>query len=506
MKKHTIFCLFIIAVLFGSCNGSDLDYKFEDDHNKIEDPNLIAQKDTVGVDYFSGNKYLLLSRKENRVLYYLKQSNLLEIKPVLLPEGDNTATEYFTDDLIKTFTPIENDNRWIGNPFALYLGNNKLLMTVERRVDERANNSYSDNMFVTFQGSNIVKTENFAKYAPYGNPLVNPNGLVPMMATDGAGTILTLGKGLLASKNNGSSWTHYPEIFNDLNALNNPPLVGVGANISYIPSMGFILASNQLRIPADPALKPGQPSRILKITPEGDASIYLNNWIPRYRRSERVWSEVNTLTNIIFYDPVKLGYNGAPQGAIVGFGQDKTNVYTIVILPDSNGDIELPNMNDYANTSLDEDVYEFDYKSNIYLFATEIITSSSRASGINMIYNSTNGRFEIMQSSPYGIYLWSMPAADLFVPENGWDYHKFYRMPWVKDCDMLVRSATFRSYGCHPVTSYVNEDTNTIHTFLDAGNEYPARSGIFELIRTTNTKRMVDSLEKRRKIANGQPF
>lgn len=514
MKKH-IFGLLLIATAFGACNKSDIDRDFAYDHNQIEDDNLKVYKDTTGVEYFAASKYLVINRKENRVYYYLKQAGLLEIAPVILPEGDNTVQQEFSAALKASFIPVINENTWVGNPHAVRLDNGNILLAAERRVNERLANSYSDNIFVVRnQEKQNLSVENFARYAPYGNNLINTS--LPMMAKNSDGVIVVKTKGMLVSEDDGASWTHYPHAFD---AINNSGkyFINIGGSLAALPNGEFIVATDHSRNMGDPEMKPITPSRILRLDPEsGTSEVYAENWVPKYRRSEKIWMELTSLSGITFYDPVALGYTGAPEGAIVGFGLEKNKVFTILVLPDENGNIEdMPSLDDYANTVVDdpetEEIesdlsYVFDYKSNFYIFSTNIVGTALRHSGVGLIYNPMTNRFELIHSSPYNMDLWSIDADALFDPATAWSPETFYKMPWIKETDLIIRDISLRGYGMYPLTSYVDNTAQKIHTFFDAGDEYPGRSGVFEMIRTLNTPVLVDSLAKRRKIANGQRY
>ncbi len=512
MKKH-IFGLLLIATAFGACNKSDIDRDFAYDHNEMTGDTLTVYKDTTGVEYFAANKYLIVNRKENRVYYYLKQAGLLEIVPVILPEGDNTVQQEFSAALKASFIPVINDNTWVGHPHGVMLENGNILLAAERRVNERLANAYSDNIFVTRNNAKQnLSVENFARYAPYGNNLINTS--YPMIAKNNEGVIVVKAKGMMVSEDDGASWTHYPNAFN---AINNSgkTFITIGGALAALPTGEFVVATDHSRNLGDPEMQPVTPSRIIQLDPEtGAASIMVENWLPKYRRSEKIWLELTSFSGITFYDPVALGYTGAPEGAIIGFGLEKNKVFTLLFLPGEDGRVEnMPALTDYANTyiddpetDLDDNNYTFDYQSDIYLFSTNIIGTALRHSGVGLIYNPMTNRFELIHSTPYTLDLWSIDAESLFDPATAWNPETFYKMPWVKETDLVIRDISLRGYGMYPLTSYVDTQNQKIHTFFDAGDEYPGRSGVFEMIRTLNTPVLVDSLAKRRKIANGQRY
>jgi hypothetical protein len=153
----------------------------------------------------------------------------------------------------------------------------------------------------------------------------------------------------------------------------------------------------------------------------------------------------------------------AHQGDIIGFGIDNAKIYQFVY-------------NYKPGDTFDS------IRFNIAL--TNITTGSQiRQSPIEINYNPVTKRFEVLNAAPYTLDLWSISTDDLLASK----VNRINIATWTLEATLLNRAVSVRGQGLYPVSSIIDETNNTQTIYFYAGQEYPARSGIFELKRTLNT-------------------
>jgi hypothetical protein len=91
-----------------------------------------------------------------------------------------------------------------------------------------------------------------------------------------------------------------------------------------------------------------------------------------------------------------------------------------------------------------------------------------------------------MHAAPYTLDLWSISTDDLL--SNKVDRLKVAN--WTLEATLLNRQGSVREQGLYPVSSIIDVTKNTQTVYFQAGEEYPARSGIFVLTRTLETPKL----------------
>jgi hypothetical protein len=95
----------------------------------------------------------------------------------------------------------------------------------------------------------------------------------------------------------------------------------------------------------------------------------------------------------------------------------------------------------------------------------------------------------MIHSSPYLLDIWSIAPSDLLsnkLTPLGSDSVAM----WRQDAVLIDRDVSVLAQGMYPVSTIIDVTANTQTIYLQAGLEYPARSGIFELTRTLNTDKL----------------
>ena len=94
MKKIFLATSILLAGIYMVGCKSDIEYdRLNGDKTNNLDTTTINEKakDTVGIELFVSDKYLILDNKEERFLYYSAKAGMLAVNSVLLPESDNPA-------------------------------------------------------------------------------------------------------------------------------------------------------------------------------------------------------------------------------------------------------------------------------------------------------------------------------------------------------------------------------------------------------------------------------
>ncbi len=464
--KFSCTILFAMAVL--ACSESEIE-DLPDDINKLNPAGDSGLADTVGVNPLLGDKYLVLSRKEQRLLYYAAESDMYTIAAIALPESDNMDLENIPDSIKDVFMDCDQGNYFYGYPSAIE-NNGKILVVAERRESEKFVNSKSDNFILTRNKENKWEQTDFFKYAPYGYEFIDSR---PMAGKTSSGQIVLKGKGLLVSDGNTDSWSHYPHAFD---SLLDKGFVDHGPTITYSSKFGLFFGTGQY---IDKVLQ--QYGAIISVDPDkGVIELAKEKWVPQIRRLDSTYRDFAEIYTPSFYsiEHPDLSEN---IGDIAGFGIYKDNVYQFI----------------YNYKQGDTfDSLKFEYA------LTNIKGSMNRHSPVGVCYNPVTKKIEMIHSSPYYLEIYSIEPNDLLSNKvNTYDVAL-----WKKEAIILNREVTVRGQGLFPVSSIIDEANGIQKIYIYAGDAYPARAGLFEVTRTLDTDALSKFVENRRNILAGQLF
>ncbi|MDR1156376.1 MAG: hypothetical protein LBL04_16860 [Bacteroidales bacterium] len=480
MKKCLLYVLAVLMMV-SSCAKSDLDFPVDDGINKDPGPGSTATNDTIGVHPFLGSKYIMLTPKEQRLLYYAKEKGLYSFRAIALPEGDHPSRSVYPQEIQDVMFDFSNNNTFLGYPVSVEVGGNPFIV-VERRVSENNVNEYSDGAFLTVNSNSKWELTDFFKYAPFGRFFM---GTQPLIGKTDAGILaIKANIGVLLSDNNGQHWSHHPKAFD---ALDENDYAFMGANMAYHHKFGSLFFGTGSRKMKNDTVQ----AAILEIDPgTGNVSERKTGWMANIERS-LVINERDTVIQMpiaetgppVFYvvNPGKTPDLAAYDGYIVALSVFKEKIYQFVYAC-QNGD------------SWDD--------AKFISAQTTITGSLSRQSPPGIIYNPVTRRFEMIQSNPYELSLYSISVEDLLNSR----LNEYGRAQWTKEVSLLQRNTSVRGQGMYPVSSMVDTQKGVQRVFISFGDEYPGRSGIFELTRTLKTSELSDFVKQKRSFIESQPF
>ena len=488
MIRKYLICVAVAFFSLTSCEKPGLDFETDDDFiNNIQggqntDPGLGL--DTVGIHKFLGDKYLVITAKEQRLLYYAGEREMYRFNAVALPEGDHPSKGDLPQEIQDVMFDASNNNTFMGFPTAVEI-NGKPLIVAERRVSEVAVNEFSDGVFIALDEQSKWQFTEFFKYAPFGNQFLTSR---PAIGKTDAGTIAVKSQaGLMISNDNGDNWTHHPRAFDALGT--NYVATAYGVNIAYNHKFNSLFFANG-------HLKMGITnirSAFFDInTATGEVKEVKSDWIPEIEREtiDPVTGDniiVRTLINesgpVVVYvvDGIKYPDMAAYDGSMIAFSVHRDRIYQYVYK--------------YKAGDTWDDV-RFTAKQ------TTIQGTLSRQLPPGIIFNPVTKRFELIQSVPSELSLHSISIEELM--ESG--VNEYNRAPWRKELSFLLRNIGIRGQGMYPVSSIVDTQRGVQRVYVHFGNEYPGRSGIFELTRTLNTPELANFVRHRRAILEGQDW
>ncbi len=466
-NTHIIYAIMLVLACW-ACNKSEIE-DLPDDLNKLNQEGDTGLVDTIGVNPLIGDKYLVVSRKEQRLLYYALESKMFSVKAIALPECDNTDLKNIPDSIAEVFMDCSQGNYFYGYPSALEI-NGKVLVVAERRESEKFVNSRSDNFMLTKNSLNKWEQTDFFKYAPYGYELISP---APMIGKSSSGQVVVKGKGLLVSNGDFESWKHYPHAFDSLLDMD---FVDHGPMFTNSSKFGMFFGTGQYIDKVDQHY-----GMLIKVDPDnGTAMIAKEKWLPQVQRFDGTYRDFPEIHTPTFYS-VEHDNLSENIGDIVGFGIYKDAVYQFI----------------YNYKPGDT----FDSIRFVYA-KTSVVGSANRHSPVGVIYNPVTKRIEMIHSSPYYLEIYSISPADLFSNKvNAYDV-----AVWKKEAILINRDVSVRGQGMFPVSSVIDESKKEQKIYIFAGDEYPARAGLFEITRTLETNKLSEFIERRRNILAQQPF
>lgn len=477
MTKYLICACAVVSLLVWSC-AKDTVVDDRRDYNGLDPNDASIQHDTVGLHPFLGDKYFILTAKEQRLLYYAAQDGYYSFKPIALPESDNVSKEIYPEEIQRVMLDCDNNNLFFGYPTAIEIDGIPLVVA-EKRVSENTVNEYSDGIFLSpsSQGSKDWQLTEFFKYASFGNSFMS---IRPMIAKTNNGKIVVKSNvGILVSDGDLESWAHYPMAFDDLNN-NDKTYKYLGATMANSSKFGVFFGTGHVKMAGDTA-----KSAIFSVNPNnGEVTEVKSDWIPKLKKGS-VFSDIPEINGPVFYSVDKNQDTDLADydGYIVGFSVFKDKLYQFLY--------------QYNEGDTWDDV-EFSVS------LTDIQGSLSRQSPVGIIYNPEVKRFEMMHSMPFELRLFSISVDSLL--NNKLDVYG--RSNWKQETSLLQRNATVRAQGMHPVSSFIGEENGkkVQRVYIDMGDEYPGRSGIFLLTRTLDTPALSKYVARKRRFIAGQLY
>lgn len=533
MNKIFLCTLMLFAGIYMISCKSDIEYdRLAGDKTNNIDTTTINEKakDTVGVELFVSDKYLILDDKEKRFLYYSAKAGMLAINSVLLPESDNPALPPDSVSFNSSFenpsfvsacrlADVSDGNYFYGYTTASALNDTSVVLMGEKRVNEKYTNDYSDNFIITQKSeSGKYVYNNVFRYAPYGVQYLYDTN--PSVGTDGKQTIIgKTSTGLIVGHYDVAAdtvfWDHYPKAFEALNDSNKagaryyqlaPPQIAYNSKFGFMMFMGSQLD-----------LATTKPGYILSIDPStGKITEALRDWAPKYTQGY-----LETGTGTLITDPIPLLSNviiytfeddtfaadsmgGLPAGSMLMFGYNKDKIYQ-----------------SYYRYKAGDKISDIKFALG-YLASVEGTTT--KHSPVNIIINPYTKRIEMVHSTPYLMELYSMSVSDFVNTklEAG-------RKKWTRECILLDRDISIRGTGMYPLGGIINMNRTPYSSYMSTvekvdiqhdmplrpgvqriffccGDEYPARVAVFELTRSLDTETFKIWVNNKRTYIDSQSY
>ncbi len=533
MKKIFLVASILFAGIYMTSCQSDIAYdRLEGDKTNNLDTTTINEKakDTVGIELFVSDKYLILDGKEERFLYYSAKAGMLAVNSVLLPESDNPALPPDSLAFNASFenpgfvaacrlADVSDGNFFYGFTTSCAVNDSSVVLMGEKRVNEKYTNDYSDNYIVTQKrGTGKYVYSNVFRYAPYGvqylydtNPSVGSDGKQTIMAKTNTGLIV----GHYDAAADTVNWDHYPKAFEALNDSNKagarfyqltPPQIAYNSKFGFMMFMGSQLDQA--------TTKPGYILSIDQTT--GVITEALRDWAPRYTQGyletgtgALITDRIPLLSNVIIYTIEDDSFaddslGGLPAGSMLMFGYNKDKIYQSYYR--------------YKTGDQISDIkFELGYLANVE-------GTTNKHSPVNIIINPYTKRIEMVHSTPFLMELYSMSVTD-FVNTDliaG-------RKRWTKECNLLDRDISIRGTGMYPLGGIINMDRTVYSSYMSTveksavvpdvplrpgvqriffccGDEYPARVAVFELTRSLDTESFKTWVNNKRSYIEAQSY
>lgn len=387
-----------------------------------------------------------------------KYGNLLEIKPVALPEGDL----------------LLGVNDHFGWPVAVKSGNaiNVIYYRTPYHWGESvANDSYTSPAVMTrsTDGGDTWSTPYSLKVRVATPTVEVRSGFGNAMGVDDNGDMIAVTRfGVFRSENQGALWNHVPGAFGSSQL---GPMLSNGPRIIKHPDYGWLLACQ--RVPGD------------------DEGPVPELWFRASQDGGDTWTETMREVPDGFAngEPSLMMHNGAML--VVARSQDD-EVYDPVTLT-------RPYPQFYSATgslSLDPAM------STIVNSITPWSHSRGSSDTVDVSYNPVSGRIEVVATDRWGnagsseprsiecqtLNLWSIDPDDLANGSSDWRFE----VTLLKRDGMMYYPES-EIDGMHPGGAVMDLDAGVQHIFFYAG-EPTGPTGIFDLVRSLDTPRLRDAI------------
>ena len=391
--------------------------------------------------------YLHIDPSEVARLEQAQAAGLMEIAPVILPEGDN----------------IIEDNIHFGWPVAAMIDDTIIVYTRRKLGHGLPNNSGSGPFYVrsTDGGQTWSGMIDINPLMPFGQSA----GAMATIGTTSDGKFVMAGKGTLVSDDLGATWTHYPTAFGGTSQIAD----NLGPNMLEHPEFGMMLFNGQ----ADTT-----PNTYIRVSPNGG-----QNW------QDVVWADSSTLPKepaaVVFDNNILLisrEFDPAMGGADGRYYNMSMSLYT------------------YEEGDTAQDITFTTQRTNIRGNLWAGVWAHDTA-GLN--YNPVTGRIEMLDSHRYGgglgetgenqellrstLNSWSIDPQDLLSGSTKWRF------------DGTVMDRNDRQGGdghldgLHPGSTVIDQASGMEHVFVYAGggniSDTP-ENGIFRISRTLDSTRL----------------
>ncbi|MDD3160785.1 MAG: hypothetical protein PHX49_02510 [Bacteroidales bacterium] len=544
MKKIFLAASILFSGIYLIGCQSDIAYdRLEGDKTNNLDTTTINEKakDTVGIELFVSDKYLMLDNKEERFLYYSAKAGMLAVNSVLLPESDNPALPPDSLAFNASFenpgfvsacrlADVSDGNFFYGYTTASVLNDTSVVLMGEKRVNEKYTNDYSDNYVITQKtGSGKYVYNNVFRYAPYGvqylydtNPSVGTDGKQTIMAKTNTGLIVGHYDAVADTVN----WDHYPKAFEALNDSNKsgarfyqltPPQIAYNSKFGFMMFMGSQLDQATTK-----------PGYILSIDPStGVITEALRDWAPKYTQgyissidSSLITDRIPLLSNVIIYtfedDTFAAdSMGGLPAGSMLMFGYNKDKIYQSFYRYK-------------AGDKISDIKFELGFLANVE-------GTTTKHSPVNIIINPYTQKIEMVHATPFLMELYSMSVADFVKPYATMvdsvmvSNLQAGRKKWNRECILLDRDISIRGTGMYPLGGIINMQRTAYSSYMSTvekvaiepdmpvrpgvqriffccGDEYPARVAVFELTRSLDTPTFATWVNNKRTYIEAQSY
>lgn len=275
------------------------------------------------------------------------------------------------------------------------------------------------------------------------------------------GRIVLKGKGLLVSDGDFQNWKHYPYAFQEL--IDSGKLYhDYGPVMTYSSKFGLFFGVGQAT--SDTATY--SFASLFSVNADiGKVTLAKNKWVPKLMKADSTYAYISLVDLPTFYSVEHPDFT-SHRYDIVGLGiSEFGKIYQFVY--------------NY------KEGHTFDSIS-FQMVKTTIAGSLIRQSPISIDYNPVTKRFEVMVASPDKLDLYSISTDDLLNNK----VNRIKVAEWTFEATLLQREVSIRGQGMYPVSSIIDEVNKTQTVYFHSGQEYPARSGIFELTRTLDTPKI----------------
>jgi hypothetical protein len=412
--------------------------------------------------------YLKIDESEATRLDTAATRGLMEIKPVILPEGENFV----------------GSNFHMGWPVASQSGDNIVMVSRTQiyhsacaecnAIYPEGADDYSEGFMCYSSDSGRTWGQRIRTNLFFENSEGQTTGGMSNVGTTDDGDIFVKWKGIIKSSDGGKSWALYEDAFSGL-----PTDSGfMGPNISHNAAFGLLMCNGTNAIPS------------------GTYSPPWHTYIKRSLDNGITWQSMAWDTTNGGQDPNYYTMPAEPANVSWGPGH-------ILLLSREHNETMASDGNTWA---MSQHVYEYIDGDNF----SDIIMTTQRTNiegnlqadelandTADLCYNPITKRIEALQSSRRAggpgfdgngelvlmssLNLWSIDPNDLLAGSNLWRF----------EGTLLLRnnywSPTNNIDGLHPGGATIDVNNNVQHIFVYAGGKGCEKSGVFQFDRTLNT-------------------